>query len=136
MPISPYLNFDGNCADAFPFYQSVLGGQVIAMMPFRGSPMADKVPPDWQDKIMHACLSLGDKMVMGSDGMPGHYEGPAGFAVSVHVDTPAEAERVFDALAVGGKVVVPLTETFWALKFGKLTDRFAIPWMVNCSRPE
>ena len=136
MKVSPYLSFDGDCAEAFRLYESVLGGRIVALMPFRGSPMAEDVPPDWQDKIMHACLALEDQMVMGSDGIPGHHRPPAGFAVSLHMADPADAERVFDALAPGATIEMPLSETFWALKFGQLIDRFGTPWMVNCSRPD
>ena len=73
---------------------------------------------------------------MGSDGMPGKMEKPQGFDVSIQVQEPAEAERIFNALADGGDIVMAIDETFWAHRFGMLTDRFGTPWMVNCSNTE
>ena len=84
---------------------------------------------------MHARLVVGDRVLMGSDVPPDHHDKPQGFSVSLGIDTPAEAERIFRALAEGGTVQMPLQETFWALRFGTLVDRFGIPWMVNCERP-
>ena len=136
MQVTPYLSFDGTCEEAFSFYAAALGGKIEAMMPFGGSPMAEHVPAEWHNKVMHAGLNLGDQVVMGSDGMPGRYEKPQGFAVSLQIEDPAEAERTFGALAEGGTITMPLGETFWALRFGMLVDRFGTPWMVNCSRPE
>ncbi|MCB9949201.1 MAG: VOC family protein [Rhodospirillaceae bacterium] len=136
MRIHPYLAFEGRCEDAFRFYQDVLGGTIEVMLSYQGSPMAEHVPPDWGGKIMHACLKLEDQMLMGSDVPPEAQEKPQGFHLSLQIaDVPA-AERVFHALSQGGTVRMPLQETFWALRFGMLVDRFGIPWMVNCSRPE
>ena len=136
MHVTPYLSFDGTCEEAFTFYAAVLTGKIEALMRFEGSPMAEHVPADWRSKVMHAGLSIGDQALMGSDGPPGRYERPQGFAVSLQIDDAAEAERVFDALAEGGTITMPLGETFWALRFGMLVDRFGTPWMVNCNRPE
>ena len=134
--LDAYLEFDGQCQEAFKFYQSVLGGKITAMMPFEGSPSEGHVPPEWRSKTMHAQLDLGDDVLMGSDGMPGKMEKPQGFNVSIQVQEPAEAERIFNALADGGDVVMAIDETFWAYRFGMLTDRFGTPWMVNCSKTE
>ena len=84
---------------------------------------------------MHARLVVGDKVLMGSDAPPEHYEGPKGFSVSLTINDLADAERIFHALAENGTVRMPLQETFWAVRFGMLVDRFGIPWMVNCERP-
>lgn len=129
----PYLVFDGACAEAFRFYQQVLGGTIEAMITHAGSPMAEPVPAEWGDRIMHACLIAGDLTLMGSDMPPGRAQRPAGFYVNLTVGQPAEAERIFDALADGGTVTMPLEPTFWAERFGMLVDRFGIPWMVNCA---
>jgi PhnB protein len=135
MQLNPYLQFDGNCADAFRFYEQSLGGKIVMMMKAGESPMAAQVPPDRQDSIMHARMVVGDTVLMGSDAMGGAYAAPAGFHVTLGVDDPAEADRIFAALADGGTVGMPIAETFWAERFGLLVDRFGIPWMVNCEKP-
>jgi PhnB protein len=135
MQIDPYLNFDGKTAEAFRFYEKVLGGKIEAMVRFRESPMADEVGPEWQDRIMHARLVVGDEVLMASDSPPGQYRKPEGLWVSINVDQPKEAERIFRALADGGTVQMPFEKTFWAEGgFGMVADRFGTPWMVNCER--
>ena len=135
MKTNTYLFFNGNCEAAFKFYADVLGGKIEAMLPHAGTPAEEHVPPEWRDKIMHAKLTLGDSVLMASDAPPPSGEEMKGFSVSLHVDAPAEAERVFHALADGGSVTMPIAETFWAARFGMLTDRFGTPWMVNCDKP-
>ncbi|MEW6268511.1 MAG: VOC family protein [Thermodesulfobacteriota bacterium] len=135
MQTNPYLTFDGRCREAFEYYAKVLGGEIEGMFTHGESPMAAQTPAPWRSKVMHAQLSLrGGTVLMGSDAPPERYERPNGFSVAVHVDSAAEAQRVFDALADGGRVEMPLQETFWAHRFGLLTDRFGIPWMVNYGR--
>lgn len=136
MQLNPYLTFDGRCEEAFKFYRTCLGGEIVAMITHGETPAAEHTPPDWQDKIIHARLTLGDQVLMGSDAPPGRYEASRGFSVTLGVDDPAEAERVFHALAKDGAVQMPIGETFWAHRFGMLVDRFGIPWMVNCDKPE
>jgi PhnB protein len=126
-----YLFFDGNCAEAMRFYERALGGKLEALMTHAQSPVAAQTPPGSANRIMHASLNLGDHRLMASDAMPGHYEGMKGFSLSLSYPTAAEAKRVFDALAEGGKVTMPLDKTFWAEAFGMLVDRFGTPWMVN-----
>jgi PhnB protein len=135
MQLNPYLTFNGQCEAAFKFYERCLGGKIEFMLTHGDSPMAQQTPAGWRNKIMHARLVVGDKVLMGSDAPPERYEGPKGFSVSLGIETPAEAERIFNALAENGTVQMPLQETFWALRFGTLVDRFGIPWMVNCERP-
>ena len=135
MQLNPYLNFNGQCEAAFKFYERCLGGKIEFMLTHGDSPMAQQVPAEWRNKVMHARLVVGDKILMGSDAPPDRYEAPKGFSVSLGIDQPAEAERIFKALAENGTVQMPLQETFWALRFGVLVDRFGIPWMVNCERP-
>jgi PhnB protein len=132
MQINPYLTFNGQCETAFKFYQQVLGGKIEAMLPHEGTPAEQHVPAEWRKKIMHARLVVGDKVLMGSDAPPGHYEAMKGFSVTLGIDKPAEAERIFQALAKDGTVRMPLQQTFWAARFGMLTDRFGTPWMINC----
>src|SRR5262244_3631955 len=118
MELNPYLTFDGRCEAAFTFYQRCLGGTIEMMMTHGNSPIADQVPKEWRAKIMHARLVIGDRVLMGSDAPPDRYAPPQGFSVSLGVDTPAEAERVFAALAENGSVQLPLQQTFWAARFG------------------
>ncbi len=134
MRITPYLFFDGDCEEAFAHYADVLGGEIVAMLPHTGTPAEGEVPPEWRSKIIHACLRVGDQMLMASDAPPGRQQTTQGMSVSLHVDDEVEAERVFAALSEGGKVTMPLAETFWARRFGMFTDRYGTPWMINCSR--
>jgi PhnB protein len=134
MKINTYLNFNGQCEEAFRFYAEVLGGQNLMMMKYAQSPAADQTTPAMADKVMHAQMTVGGQVLMGSDG-PASSSRTAGFAINVGVTDPAEAERIFHALAEGGHPHMPLAETFWAVRFGMLVDRFGIPWMVNCEKP-
>ena len=134
MELSPYLNFNGLCAAAFTFYAQCLGGKIVMMQTHGESAMKDHVPADWHDKIMHARLAVGGRVLMGSDAPPSHYAAPQGMYVSISVAFPAEAERIFNALAEHGKVSMPFQKTFWSSGFGMLVDRFGIPWMVNCEQ--
>ena len=135
MEVSPYLNFNGQCEAAFKFYEKCLGGKIEMMMTHAQSPMADQTPANWRDKIMHVRMKVGDRVLMGSDAPPEHYQKPQGFSVSISVADPADAEARFRALSQNGTVQMPLQETFWALRFGALVDQFGIPWMINCERP-
>ncbi|HZH84207.1 MAG TPA: VOC family protein [Phototrophicaceae bacterium] len=132
MQLNPYLFFNGQCEAAFRFYERSLGAKIVAMMPHAGTPAEGQVPPEWRDKIIHARLVLGDQVLMGSDAPPDHFEKPQGFSVTLGIDDPADAERIFNALAENGTIRMPIQQTFWALRFGMLVDRFGIPWMINC----
>lgn len=135
MQVVPYLVFDGQCAEAVAYYAEVLGGAVEVLMTHGESAIADQVPPDWHDRVLHARLAMRGQILMASDSPPGQYQQPQGFAVSLQVEQPAEAARIFQALAEGGTVTMPFEKTFWAAGgFGMLVDRFGIPWMVNCER--
>ena len=134
MQMNPYLTFDGRCEAAFKFYEKVLGGKIEAMIPHEGTPAAEHVPADWRKKIIHARLILGDKVLMGSDAPPDRYEPMKGFSVTLGIDDPAEAERVFHALGENGTVQMPIQQTFWAARFGMLVDKFGTPWMINCEQ--
>jgi PhnB protein len=127
----PYLVFDGNCADAMRFYEKTLGGK-LEIMTHAESPMAAETPPGMASRIMHARLSIGDRMLMASDAMAGpDYKGMLGFSVCLTFPTAAEAKKVYDAFAKGGKVTMPLQKTFWVESFGMGTDLFGTPWMIN-----
>jgi len=135
MRLNPYLNFDGQCAEAFAFYARCLNGQNLAIQTFAQSPMADQVGPEGRDKVIHARMNVGDTVLMGSDSPSSGSSAAKGFAVSLSVDSAEEAERVFHDMADGGQIQMPIGETFWAVRFGMFTDRFGIPWMVNYERP-
>jgi len=131
MQLDTYLTFNGNCADAMRFYQRTLGGK-LDLMTHAQSPIAGQTPPGSENRIMHARLAIDGRLLMASDSMVGHpYEGMKGFSLSLIYPTVVEATRVFNALADGGKVIMPLDKTFWAKAFGMLVDRFGTPWMVN-----
>jgi PhnB protein len=134
MQMNPYLTFNGQCAAAFKFYEQCLGGKIVAMMTHGESPMAKQTPREWHDKIMHARLMVGNQLLMGSDAPPEHREDMKGFSVSLNVADPAEADRLFHALAEKGTVRMPIQKTFWSVRFGMLVDRFGTPWMVNCEQ--
>jgi PhnB protein len=137
MQIDPYLFFNGNCEEAFKFYARCLNGKIADMMLHEGSPAEKDVPANWQKKILHARLEFGDgSVIMGSDAPPSHApERTDGFSISVTVDTPQEAERVFKALSEKAHIKMPIQETFWAQRFGMLDDQFGMPWMINCNKP-
>ncbi len=134
MSIDTYLLFNGNCAEAFKFYEKILGGKIEGIMTHGESPMADKVAPEWRDKVIHVRIKAGDRILMGSDTPPQHYEKPQGFSVSLSTKDVAEAERLFRALSESDKVGMPLQKTFWSDAFAMFTDRFGIPWMINCEK--
>lgn len=135
MQLNPYLSFNGQCEAAFKFYAQCLGGKIAMKLTYGETPMADQTPPGWRDKIAHMRLVVGDKILMGSDTPPERYEETKGIFVTLGVDDPAEAERIFHALAENGTVRMPIQETFWALRFGMFVDRFGTPWMINCEKP-
>jgi PhnB protein len=132
MQFTPYLNFDGRCEAAFKFYEAAFGGKIAFLVTFANTPMGDKAPPEWRNKVCHATLMLGDSALMGADATPDRYEAIKGVSVSFVPKTTEEAERVFKKLSEDGKVTMPLQKTFWAAAFGMVVDQFGIPWMINC----
>ena len=132
MQLATYLNFRGDCEEAFSFYQAHLGAKPGAIFRYAGTSLADQVPADWSDKVMHGNLTIGDQALMGADVSPERYKNPTGFSLSLQFKETAEAERVFRELAKDGRVTVPLEKTFWAARFGMVEDRFGISWMINC----
>jgi len=130
--VTTYLSFNGQCEAAFRLYERCLGGKIGRIFRYAGSPMANQVPADWQDKIMHGSLTVGEHVLMGGDVAPDRYEEPKGFSLSLQLKRTADAEDIFRELAKGGRVVMPLEKTFWAARFGMVVDRFGIPWLINC----
>ena len=131
--VEPYLFFDGRCEEAIEFYRKTLGAEVGMLVRFKDSPEPHQpgmVAPGSENKVMHANLRIGDTSVMASDGRCGGKPNFDGFALSLGVPTEAEADRKFAALAEGGKVQMPLAKTFFSPRFGMVTDRFGVLWMV------
>ena len=130
-----YLSFNGDCEAAFRYYAEHLGGTIQGLFPYAGSPEAAKAPPGWETKVMHGSLKVGDIVINGADVTPASvYEWPQGFQLFLEPEDPAEAERLFAALAAGGTVEMPLQQTFWSIRFGVVRDRFGIPWSINCAQ--
>lgn len=135
MKIQAYLIFDGNCEEAFTRYAEVLGGKLPMIMRFKDAPERGQIPPEAANRVMHARLEVGDQVLMGSDNCPPMpYAGTQGVSISLQVDSKAEATRLYDALSQGGQVAMALQQTFWAAAFAMFTDRFGVPWMVNCEQ--
>ncbi|HWF38587.1 MAG TPA: VOC family protein, partial [Candidatus Acidoferrales bacterium] len=132
MEVNPYLNFNGNCEEAFRFYEKHLGGKIESIHTFAGSPMENQLPPEARNKVMHMRMTVGKTVLMGSDAPGGRYQSPQGFSVSLNLTDAAEAEKVYAALSANGKVLMEIQQTFWAKRFAMFTDQFGIPWMINC----
>ncbi len=133
MLVQPYLFFGGRCQEAVEFYGDVLGAEVQMLIRFKESPEPPPpgmIPDDWGDKVMHACLKIGDTLVMASDGCAGNEAGFSGFSLSLSVANEAEADRTFAALSDRGQVTMPLGKTFFSPRFGMLVDRFGVSWTV------
>jgi PhnB protein len=129
-----YLTFDGRCEAAFTFYEQRLGATIGLLHRYGDSPMAASVPEGWETKIMHGSITLGALTIAGADVQPGQYVESAGFRLMLEPDDPAETERLFAALSENARIEMPLQETFWAQRFGVLTDQFGIPWTLNCAQ--
>ncbi len=134
MQIIAYLNFNGNCEEAFKFYEKCFGGKIEMLMTHKDAPTEMQMSPDWKDKIMHVRLNANGAILMGSDAPGNFYKTPQGITVSLGIEKGEEAKRIFNELATGGNVTMALQKTFWSAHFGMVTDRFGIPWMVNCEK--
>ncbi len=134
MNFIPYLSFDGRCEAAFKFYEKCLNAKITGTFPYGDSPMAQGAPAGWEKKLMHASLMMDDGVLMGADMTPEHYKKPEGFSVSINVKDVAQAEKIFHALSENANIKMPIQQTFWAERFGMLTDQFGIPWMINCEK--
>ena len=130
MQVQPYLFFDGRTEEAIEFYRGALGAEVTFLMRFNECPEPSSIPPGAADKVMHASLRIGDTTVMASDGNCQGRANFQGISLSLTASDEAEAERLFNALADGGQIQVPLAKTFFSPRFGVVADRFGVPWMV------
>jgi PhnB protein len=136
MYVTPYLFFNGNCAEALRYYEKALGARVLHSTTYGDTPAKDHVPPALHDKVIHATLMVGNTAVMASDDCTpdGAAVTPGGYSLTVSVDTPETAKKVFDALADGGTVTMALDKTFFAAAFGSVHDRYGVRWMVICEK--
>lgn len=134
MQIQPYLFFEGRCEEALDFYRSVLGAEIILLMRYKESPEPPPpgcVAPGSEEKVMHASVRIGETTIMASDGMCQGKPNFRGFSLALNVASEAEVDRIFNALAQGGEVRMPLGKTFWSPRFGMVADRFGVGWMVS-----
>jgi len=135
MKLNTYLNYGGNCEQAFRFYEEHLGGKIMMMMTHGELPDPSSVPPEWQKKILYARMSLGETELMGSDVPAERFEPMRSVYLSLAVTSPGEAERIYAVLAEGGQIFMPMAETFFAIRFGMLRDKFGTSWMIIHERP-
>jgi PhnB protein len=135
MELEPYLFFSGNCEEALNFYKGIFGGEISDISRFKDMPAGMEGPPtgpEYADKVMHATFKSSSVSFMASDGRPGKRYGEGPISLSLSTRDEAKAQRVFDGLASGGNVEMPMKDMFWGAKFGMLTDKFGIDWMINC----
>lgn len=130
MSLTAHLSYPGQCEEAFNFYSQLFGGEVTVLK-YGDTPMAQEVPAEWREKIVHGTFSFSGCTLAGADVLPEHYRRPQGFSVLVDLEGVDNANRVFSALAHGGSVEMPIQETFWSPAFGMLVDRFGVPWEIN-----
>jgi len=135
MKLYTYLNYGGNCQQAFRFYEQQLGGKITAMMTHAQQPHAENVPPEWKDAILHARLNIGGTELLASDVPPDRFEPMRSTYLSLSVESSQEAERIYTLLADGGQIFMPMEETFFAHRFGMLRDKFGTSWMIIHERP-
>jgi PhnB protein len=128
-----YLNYGGNCQEAFRFYERHLGGKITMMMTHGQGPNSNAGPPDWKDAILHARMTIGETELLGAD-VPG-YQPMRSAYLTLIVSSTDEAERIYAALGDGGEIFMPLQETFFAFRFGQLPDKFGTSWMILHERP-
>ena len=131
LTVQPYLLFEGRCEEAIEFYRKALGAEVLMFLRFKDSPEPGMCSPGSLEKVMHATLRIGQTVLMASDGRCEGLKPFQGFSLSIAVRDEATADRVFNALAEGGQVQMPLMKTFWSPRFGMVADRFGVSWMVN-----
>lgn len=135
MRLHTYLNYGGNCADAFRFYEQHLGGRITMMMKHGEAPGPSQVPPEWRDAVLHARMTIGGTEISAADIPPDRFQPMRSAYLSLSVDSTEEAERVYALLTEGGQTYMPMQETFFAFRFAMLRDRFGTSWMLLHERP-
>jgi PhnB protein len=135
MKMNVHLNFQGNCAEAFEFYKKIFGANNAFVMKYGDAPAGSPVPPNWNDKVMHTSIPLGDALLMGCDAPQGSSTPLGGFQISVQSNNESEVNRIYEALKDGGSVQMPMAQTFWSPRFGMCTDKFGVAWMIGMPGP-
>jgi PhnB protein len=135
MKLNTFLNFGGNCEEAFRFYERHLGGAIAMLMRRAEAPTQGETWPGWEQSVQYAIMNIGETELMGSDVPPGRFQPMRSVYLSLTVDSAAEAERVWALLSDGGQIFMPMAETFFATRFGQLRDRFGTSWMVMALKP-
>jgi PhnB protein len=130
MRLLTYLNYGGNCAEAFRFYEQHLHGQITMMMTHGEGPQHEGVPPGWKDAILHARMNIGGTELLGADVPPDRFQPMRSAYLTLTLDSPEDAERVYALLSDGGQIFMPMQETFFAVRFAMLRDRFGTSWML------
>ncbi|MGA9586260.1 MAG: VOC family protein [Terracidiphilus sp.] len=135
MRLNTYLNYGGNCAKAFKFYEEHLGGKIGMIMKHGDMPDPSKVMPEWKDAVLHATITIGETVIMASDVPPDRWKPMRSAYLALHLASDADAQRLFALLADGGDVFMPLQETFFASRFAQLRDKFGTSWMLLHEKP-
>ena len=135
MKLNTYLNYGGNCAEAFRFYEKELGGKIGMLMTHDQAPGASDVSPEWAKAVLHASITIGETAIMASDVPPDRFQPMRSVYLSLSVDSDAEAERIYALLSEGGQVFMPMQDTFFASRFAQLRDRFGTSWMILHQKP-
>ena len=135
MKIFTYLNYGGNCADAFRFYEQHLGGRITMMVTHGQQPNPENVAPEWKNAVLHARISIGGTELLGADIPPDRFQPMRSAYLSLIVDSTPEAERIYALLSDGGQIFMPMEETFFAHRFAMLRDKFGTSWMILHERP-
>jgi PhnB protein len=136
MKLNTFLNYGGNCEQALRFYEQHLGGTITMLMRRAEQPDQPVTWPGWEASIQYASMSLGETELMASDVPPDRFQPMRSVYLTLTVDRPAEAERLWAVLSEGGQIFMPIEETFFALRFGQLRDKFGTSWMILCPRPQ
>jgi PhnB protein len=136
MKLHTYLNYGGNCEQAFRFYEQHLGGRITTMMTRAEQPNPNDVPPGWKNSILYASMHLGETDLMAADVPPERFQPMRSAYLSLTVNSTEEAERIYTLLADGGQIFMPMEETFFAFRFGMLRDKFGTSWMILYPRPQ
>ena len=135
MKIFTYLNYGGNCRQAFEFYEKHLGGRITMLSTHADAPVPDNAPPNWKDAVLHARIDIGETTLFGADVPPERFQPMRSAYLSLLIDSIAETERTYAMLAEGGQIFMPMAETFYAHRFAMLRDRFGTSWMLLCEKP-
>lgn len=140
MQLIPYLNFKGECEAAFKFYEKCFEGKIEGLFRYSEIPASDGagcegMSDEMKNWVMHASLRFNDNVLMGSDCPPEQFQPAQGTSLNLSINDPTKAEKIFNELADGGKVIMPFAQTFWAHRFGMAVDKFGTPWMINCEKP-